>query len=100
MSAPEPGPSETMNLTGFCGHDCAAALNETASESAAAAMLMSVFNCVSSCRYTRPLLYLRRDDCNTQSWNAGLGKDGRADGGPSHRQGLCRRRLRSGGRCT
>src|SRR3954465_6111188 len=89
ISAPELGPSETMKCTGFCGHDCAAAPNEAASEMRATGMLMSVFN-------VRILLSLYSPralhDCNTQSRNARPRQDGRADGAASYRQGIQRRR--------
>src|ERR1700741_470249 len=94
MSAPEPGPSERMNLTGFWGPGCAAAGSESASTARAAPMHASVFIVPVLLSLYSPR---KRDDRNTQSWNARAGQDGRADGAASQRPGLWRLRLRPAG---
>src|SRR4030095_14500165 len=99
MSAPEPGPSERVNLTGRCGQLCASAEVEFTKENKQkAANVQKPANVRKALRAMRfivtTILPRGRDDRNKHGRNSRPRKDGRADGRPPSCPRLQRRRLR------
>src|SRR5262245_11560864 len=92
MSAPEPGPSERMNLTGRCGQLCAKAEVAVKNAIVQKTSVQKTRRVVTFMMST--ILPRASDDGNKQSRNCRFGEDGRADGAPPSYQGLQGRRLR------